>query len=400
MQEPETCSRSEGGSGAAPSPHLRIELSLKTLICAGLVVAAAWLVLHLLAVALIVVVALFLVGTLNPVVEWLERRGIGRSAAICSVFASLFVIAAMLFGITVPSLLSQASQFVEREPALRAAAAAKLAHTRLGVPLANALRNLHYDGITKFDGATALAYSGRAVEIVAYGLSTIFLALYIMLDRNRLRGGLFSLVPRRHHIRLSRILRNLETIVGGYIRGQVLTSTLLAVFTFVLLTAAGVTNAVALSVLAGVADVLPYIGVPLAVLPAFAASLSRGLPIALAVLGALLVYEEIESRILIPKIYGSALRLPSSIVLLALLVGATLGGIPGALLSLPLASAIRMLVEELRVDLPGEVHGDSLIRRLDEIATEEYQRRAEGKVAEEAAAIAVEISHDIAAPRA
>jgi predicted PurR-regulated permease PerM len=379
--------------------NLHIEISVRTLLYAALVVAAAWIVLRVLAVVLILVIALFLVGTLNPVVEWLERRGFGRPAAITSVFASLFVAALLLFGITVPSLLVQASQFVEREPVLRAAVATKLAHTRLGLPLANALRNLHYDGITKFDGATALAYSGRAIEIVAYAMSAIFLALYLMLDRNRVRGGLFALVPRRHHVRLSRIILNLETIVGGYIRGQVVTSTLIGVFTFVLLTACGIGNAVALSVIAGVADVLPYVGVPLAVAPAFVASLSHGLPVALIVLGCLLVYEEIESRILIPRIYGNALRLPSSIVMLALLAGATLGGVMGALLALPVASAIRMLVEELRVDLPGELHGDSTVRKLDEIAAQEYQRRAEGKVAEEAAAIAAEISNDIAVPR-
>ena len=58
------------------------------------------------------------------------------------------------------------------------------------------------------------------MEVVAYAVSAIFLALYIMIDRDRLRGGLFAVVPRTHHMRLSRVLVNLETIVGGYIRGQ------------------------------------------------------------------------------------------------------------------------------------------------------------------------------------
>lgn len=123
-------------------------------------------------------------------------------------------------------------------------------------------------------------------------------------------------------------------------------------------------------------------------------ALSRGPAITVIVLLAMLAYEEVESRFLVPRIYGRALRLPSSIVLLALLAGGTLLGITGALLALPAAAAVRMLIEELRVDLPGEEVDDSELRARDERAEDEYERRAEGIPAVEAAAIAVEISEE------
>ena len=107
-------------------------------------------------------------------------------------------------------------------------------------------------------------------------MSSLFLGLYIMIDRDRLRGGLFAVVPRALHVRLSRILMNLETIVGGYIRGQMLTSVLMSVFTFLLLTACGVENALALAVFAGLADVLPYVGALLSVGPAFGGARRAG----------------------------------------------------------------------------------------------------------------------------
>jgi predicted PurR-regulated permease PerM len=65
----------------------------------------------------------------------------------------------------------------------------------------------------------AIAFSMRIFEIIAYSTSAVFLALYVMIDRDRLRGGLFAAVPRSHHIRLARVMMNLETIVGAYIRG-------------------------------------------------------------------------------------------------------------------------------------------------------------------------------------
>jgi len=93
-------------------------------------------------------------------------------------------------------------------------------------------------------------------------------------------------------------------------------------------------------------------------------------------------------------VYGSVLKLPPSVVLFALLTGGSLMGIKGALLALPVAAAVRMLVEELRIDLPGEDIDDARVRAEDERAEREYEQRVQGVPAEVAAAIAVEISEE------
>ena len=218
----------------------------------------------------------------------------------------------------------------------------------------------------------------------------------IGVDRDRLRGGLFAIVPRSHHIRLSRVMMNLETIVGGYIRGQVITCALMAVFMFILLVACGVPNALAIAVFGGVADVLPYIGIFLTMVPAVVAALARGPAVTVIVLVLMLAYEEFESRVVVPVVYGRTLRIPSSIVLLSLIAGTTLLGIVGALIALPVAATILMLIEELRVELPGETEliDNAELRKRDDRGEQEYERRTEGMPAEQAAAIAVEISDD------
>jgi hypothetical protein len=155
-----------------------------------------------------------------------------------------------------------------------------------------------------------------------------------------------------------------------------------------------VPNALALALFAAVADVLPYIGALLACAPAFAAALNaKGLTVALVVLGILAVYQELESRVIVPRIYGKVLRLPSATVMVALLIGGKLLGIVGALLALPIAAAIRMLVEELRIALPGEeIAGADSLRRRDEEAEREFAQRAAGAPAEKAAAIATDVA--------
>jgi hypothetical protein len=164
---------------------------------------------------------------------------------------------------------------------------------------------------------------------------------------------------------------------------------------FALLLFFHVPGALALAILAGVADVLPFVGPLLAIGPATIAALSQGIGTAGLVGVLMLLYEEFESRVLIPRIYGRALRLPSAVVMFALLAGATLMGVIGALLALPVAAAALMLIEELRVELPGEdarTAPDVLDR--DSKAAQEYERRAAGVPAVEAAAIAVEIAVD------
>lgn len=373
---------------------VRFEVSPATMIQLILVVACMWLLIMLWPVFLVLVVALLIVGTMSPAVSWMEARRVKRGLAIAIVFTLLFIVATLVLTLTVPTLVAQASALVEQEPAFRARLSDYLARSNLTEPLADWLRNVKYEALSSAIRASAFSFSMRIFEITAYGASAIFLALYIMIERDRLRGGLFSAVPRSRHIRLARVLMNLETIVGAYIRGQLLTSLLIAVFSFVLLVACGVPNAMALAVFAGVADVLPYIGAFLSIGPMVLAALARGPIVVAVVLLIMLVYEEFESRVLVPRIYGQAMRLPSSVVLFALLAGGTLMGILGALLALPVAATVTMLIEELRVELPGQQEqvADVEQRLGDERVEEEYERRTEGVPAEQAAAIAVEMS--------
>jgi len=355
-----------------------------------------WLLIRLWPVFLVLVVALLIVGTMSPSVSWMEARHIKRGYGIAIVFTLLFVITILAMTLTIPSLLAQASALIEQVPQFRAKLADYFSHSNLTAPLADWLRNVKYEALSSGISAMAIAFSMRIFEIIAYSTSAVFLALYVMIDRDRLRGGLFAVIPRSHHIRLARVMMNLETIVGAYIRGQLITCLLIAVFSFILLVACDVSNAMALAVFAGIADVLPYIGAFLSIGPMVIASLARGPVIVVVVLLIMLAYEEFESRVLVPRIYGRALRLPPSVVLFALLVGGTLMGILGALLALPVAAAVMMLIDELRIELPGQQEQAANVKQRvgDERAEEEYVNRTKGVPAEQSAAIAVEISDD------
>jgi len=279
---------------------------------------------------------------------------------------------------------------------LRARLADWLSGFHLSQPLAKWLRKFEYGGSVSTVGATAFAYSMEALTFIAYAVSAIFLALYIMIDRDRLRGGLFAIVPRSHHIRLSRIMMNSETIVGAYIRGQLITSVAIGIFILIFLAVCGIENALALAVFGAIADFLPYIGIFLPLAAATLSAVPHGPVVTSVILAGMLIYMEFESRVLVPRVYSRVLRLPSTVVLFSLLAGVALMGITGALLALPFAAMAMMLIEELRVQLPGEQEqaADKVLREGDDRAEEEYERRTEGVPAQQSAAIAVEISGD------
>ncbi len=377
-----------------PKRIVRFELAPSTMITLVAVLAALWLLSKLLPVLLVLIAAFFMVGTLNPVVNWMEKKTIKRGLAIGIVFGSLVIFALAVAILTVPALLVQASTILDQEPVFRAQLAERLSAFPMSEPLAKWMRNFKYGGQVNTAGASAFAYSVQALKFVAYSLSAIFLALYIMLDRDRLRAGLFAIVPRSHHIRLSRVMMNLETIVGAYIRGQMITSVSMGLFILIVLFSCGVENALALAVFGAIADILPYIGFILPMVAGVLSAVPHGPVITIIVLVLMFFYMEFESRVLVPRVYGQALRLPSTVVLFSLLAGGTLMGITGALLALPFAAAAMMLIEELRVQLPGEQEqiADEILREKDDRGEQEYERRTEGVSMEKSAAIAVEIS--------
>jgi predicted PurR-regulated permease PerM len=372
----------------------RIEISYRTIVAVVLTVAAIWLLNALLPILMVLVTSLILLGTLNPFVGWIERHGVKRYLAIAIVFIGCLAVFGLVCLLTIPALWAQVASTIGDLPRLQKSVASRLESHHITAPLADAIYSFKPEkGMRSLNVTSAVAASLSVVEVIGYAGTSVVLAIYFIADGERTRGYLYALFPRRFHVRLARVLLNLETIVGGYMRGQVITSAAIGVFTFGLLSILRVPNAIALAAFAAVTDVLPFVGGLLATTPAVLVALSRGTVVPVIVLVAMIGYQELESRVIVPRVYGRALRLSSAVVVIALLVGGKLGGILGALLALPIAAALRMLIEELRVDLPGDDTDDRKLRARDARAERIYERESAGATPEEAAAVATDIAN-------
>jgi predicted PurR-regulated permease PerM len=382
----------------APEPTrttVRIELAPSAIGWVLAALAGVWLLGQLWVMVLLVVVALIFAGTFNPLVEWLGRRGLGRTLSLILLFVSAIVVAALVLFLTVPPLIEQVSEIVRGAPAGREQLIAVLQQRSFTLPLVQVVENAKLDQLMARAGDSLYGYSSRIVVVMGYFATTVVLAFYFLADGKRTQGVLYALMPRGYHMRLARILDNLETIVGGYMRGQLITCAAIGVFTYLLLILCGVRNALSLAIFAALMDVIPFVGGLLAAAPAVLSTLPRGLPVALVVAISMFVYMEFESRVLVPRVYGHVLRLSPATVVLALLAGGLLLGVLGALLALPIAAGLQMIVEELRVELPGDDSDDRPARARYARTEATYERMSAGSTAPEAGQIARDLAHDL-----
>ena len=354
-----------------------------------------WLIHRLWAVVLLLVVALVFAGTFHPIVVSMEGRGLKRRNALILLILALSIGAALLIFLTVPPLINQLTTIVHDLPSQREQLIAVLGQHRLTAPFGHALSNVGLEQSFERLQTYLVGYSSDAVVVVGYGITTFFLSLYLLADGKRTQGALYAVVPRAYHMRLARIIHNLEMIVGGYMRGQLITSVAFAAFTFLLLAACGVRNALALALLAGLLDVIPFIGGLLATGPVVLTALGRGSSTAVVVLVCMLVYQVFENKVLVPRVYGHALRLSPVTVILALIAGGTLLGVMGALLALPIAAGLQMILEELGVEMPGDDSDDPSARARDQKTEAAYELMSAGSTAPDAGQIANELAHGL-----
>ncbi|MBS1121979.1 MAG: family transporter [Deltaproteobacteria bacterium] len=376
---------------------LRIEIAPRTIGYVLLVAAGVWMIVQLSAVLVVILVALVLAGTLDPLVQWLERRGLRRGRALILLFLAITAAIGAILLLTVPPLISQLMHLIEDAPKTRDNIVRSLHGYPWAKPIVQAVKAIPVNDLVVRAGNGLIGYSEQILTVIGYTITTVVLAIYLLVDPVRARGMLYAVVPRNHHVKLARILLELKTIVGGYMRGQLITSISIGVFVFALLTAFRVEDALALALFAAMTDIIPFIGGYIASVPVIAAVAGSGSAAVIGVTAIMILYQEFESRILVPRVYGRVLRLPPAIVLIALLVGGMLMGILGALLALPIAAGIQMVVRELRVELPGESPSSDATRQRDEKAEGIYERLAEGATAADAGVIAGELAQQFKA---
>ena len=332
-----------GEAPPAPAAVVRLELPPRTVAKAVLVLVAApvalWLLAQVTTILIELLVALLLTAALDPAVTRLERRGLPRPASVALTVLGLLGALALVLGLAVPALVEQGAGFVRDLPSYAERAEGVLApYPPLQQRLQEAVGAGSADPAGLFGGI--LTAAGGVVDVATAGVLVAVMTAYLLIDGERTYDWTVRFLPRAHRVRARRLLPEISRVVGGYVLGQAVTSLLFGAFTFAVAVAVGLPQPFLLAAVAAVADAVPLVGVVIATVPPVLLALLDSPAKAGLVLALFVACNQLESHLLVPRIYGQARGISPFAALIAALVGWRLLGIVGILIALPLAAIV------------------------------------------------------------
>lgn len=322
---------------------LNLQLSTTTLVLAGLALVAIWAFFRLWEIVVVIATAFIFMAALLPYVEWLVNRGVNRVGAVLILLAAFLVVAAAVIALVVPAMVEEGKDFNEELPEYGRQLDEQLDKLGFETDIEGRVSTIKWGEIVS--GREAVDYGQRALVIIISLISIVVITCYLLVDAPRLSAFVYQFVSPGKEPEVQRFIDSLRTVVGGYVRGQFITSAVIAAFTSGVMFALGLPNAIAFGIFAAFADIIPLVGATLAIAPPVLIALDESVSKALIVLVALILYQQFEDRFLTPRVYGATLNLPPIIVLIAVLIGGELFGISGVLLALPATAIGRVILD-------------------------------------------------------
>ncbi len=317
---------------------------------------ALWIALNVRAIGstlMLVVVALFLAAGLNPAVEFFERRGLRRSYAVVTVILAFLVALGLFIVAIVPVIADQVQALTDNVPQwlddLRRNDQVQRLDRQYDV--VDKIRTYVTDG--DFLGAIfggALGVGLAVLGAVLNGFIIVVLTLYFLASLEMTKSAIYRLAPASRRDRVSKLGDRVVRSVGGYVSGAFIVAMCAGLSSLVFLFIAGLAQyAVALAFVVALLDVIPMIGATIGAVIVSAIAFATDWKIGVACVVFYIVYQQVENYVIYPRVMSKSVDVPGAVTVIAALVGAALFGVVGALLAIPTAASILMLVREVWV---------------------------------------------------
>lgn len=320
----------------------------KTVALIVVVALAIWLIYQLRVILVSVFVAIILASAITPVAEAAERKRFPRVVTLIVIYL-LVTLVYVLFAIALwPALKEQAIMLYTNLPNYlnsvtdqfnRFAQVAGGSAPTIDLPAMS--QNFMY----RAAGRTLDLTTG-VMESIANFVLVLFLAAYFVIEAKNIWRQLLLWIPPAHRERCAALILPLEVRLGGYVRGQVLVSIAVGMFLGTGLTLLGVKYSLVLGMLSGLLNLVPFVGSILTAIFSIIVACNQSPLLGVATFLLFACEQWVESNFIVPHLVGRNTDLHPLIVLFAILIGATLMGLPGALIAVPAASALLFLARE------------------------------------------------------
>ena len=301
-----------------------------------------------------IVIAAVLAAALNPAVERFEARGMGRGMAATVVFAIALLFMTAVGFLVVPPLVAQVSDFVEEVPNFiddLTAGRGPLGFLQDEYQIVDRIREaIETEGAGGVLGLSepVLDIVRSVVTAVVGVITVIFLTYFMLLEGPSTIRRILDQLPEPSRVRYERVGQHIYRTISGYVTGNLLISLIAGVASTVVLFALGSDYAIALGVVVAILDLIPLAGATIAaIIVSTVVFIETDWIRGLIVIGFFVGYQQFENHVLQPLVYGRTVELSPLAVLCAVLVGAQLAGILGALLAIPIAGSLFAIGREI-----------------------------------------------------
>jgi len=339
------------------SPGLMVDRFLRVLFGAVVLAASLWLLWVFARLVIYLIVGIILAYLMRPAVDRLQGIGLRRIPAIVSTFIVVFGGLGVLAVFIVPFIIRQVGDLSQQfTPEMIAEAAGSLEDgIRRFVPLPDGAvlqwGERTFDELIQEERITATVGSmvGFFTDVFYAVVIIPFVTFFILKDGIRLRHSVLQLVPNRYFEIALNILEKVETSIGRYFGALLVQCTSVGMLSAILLTVAGLENALAIGVFAGLANTIPYFGPIVGLLAGALAGLSQTgdfvlLPGVLVAMGLTRVVDDIFFQ---PFFFSRAAQAHPLVILFVVLIGAQLAGIIGMLVAIPVATTVRVVAQQV-----------------------------------------------------
>jgi predicted PurR-regulated permease PerM len=342
------------------TPERVVRFPVRTILTVLGLVLAVWALLHVVFIArqvlAWVLIALFFALAINPAVDWLQRRGVRSRAAAVSLVYLAVLLAVVGIGLTfIPTLVREVNDLVKALPGYvhdLTHGKGRLGFLETKYHIVERVRKAVHEGGTtkKIFGlsGTAISVTKSVITIVAATITIAFLTFFMLLEGPTWMERIYSLLPAGSQPRWRSVGRDIYRTVGGYVTGNLLISLIAGGLSTVVMLIMGVPYAVALGLAVGILDLIPLVGATIAAILIAAVAFIHSVPAGIVVVVFFVVYQQVENHLLQPLVYGRTVQLSPLAVLVAVLVGASLAGVLGALAAIPVAGTIQVLILDWR----------------------------------------------------
>lgn len=304
-------------------------------------------------VLLLIFIAVIFAALIDPFARYLQHKNIPRGLAVVVIYIVVFGLLALIISLLSPVLIHDVPQFfsnfnkywenIQNQPGVQRAVSMLQYVTPSTAGNSDAL---DVGQATTVPGLFSTVF-GLFGGIFSFVL-VLVMTFYMVVHDDPLRKILRSIIPENQVPYVSQLFTKIRDKLGAWMRGQMILSAIIGMLVFIGLALIGVRYAAVLGLLAALLEFVPYIGPLFAAIPALLIAFSQGgIVMLVIVLGMYIVIQQFENHILVPKVMQRAVGLNPIFSIIAILVGAKIAGVPGALLAIPVATALSVFLEDM-----------------------------------------------------